>query len=220
MKKTLLLVLLCITYMATATAQSKDIKAMLTKTDHTSWRGMRFSYNHSNMRYSGGDEVFKFGYNGFSLGYVQAFSIAKKLPLFIEAGAGIDFMRHSFDGSEGDMTDKYSINILALDIPVNVVYKVKLTNKINIKPYTGIYLRLNMLAKEKDEIGGNSETFKEDYNLFDGDDGWKRVQLGWQIGAMADYSRYSIGLGYSIDFNEITESCKFGTLSVRLGYNF
>lgn len=223
MKK--LYLLLCICSMCTLAIRAQENvswKTRLTSADRTTWKGVRISYDHTNMRYSGGNDLKRIGYNGISAGYVHSFNLGRKLPLFLETGAGLDFFRHSFDGSEGRIVEKVSTNILGLNIPANVVYKINITDKIAVKPYTGLYLRLNLLAKEKFECGLTDNTSEEAVNLFDGDLGesWNRVQLGWQIGAAVDYGCYNVGVGYAIDFNPIAVDSRLGVFSLRLGLNF
>ena len=46
------------------------------------------------------------------------------------------------------------------------------------------------------------------------------MQFGWQIGATLDISKFNVGIGYALDFNEITEKTKTSKFMVKLGYNF
>ena len=94
-----------------------------------------------------------------------------------------------------------------------------------IKPFTGFYLRANLMGKSKYELTVDGESEDETYNLFDkddmGDDGtWNRVQVGWQIGTTLDINKFNIGIAYALDFNEIAEKLKSSKFQVRLGYNF
>lgn len=221
MKKILSFLILVLSFATVICAQEySSWKTLLTGADKATWKGVRFSYDHTNFRYSGGNDMVRLGYNGFSLGYVQSFLLGRKLPLFLETGAGVNFLRHSYDGSDDVIVNKYSTNVFALSVPVNVVYKIEVTDRISIKPYTGLYLRANLMAKQNAESGLNGKTYEDDVNLFDGDsESWKRVQLGWDVGVTAGYSRYNIGIGYAIDFNKIAYEAKLGTLSVRLGMN-
>ena len=79
------------------------------------------------------------------------------MPLFIQTGIGINFSRHSDSESESDeyygytvgYESKNSITQLGLNIPINLVYGVKINEQLAIKPYTGFYLRVNLMAKER-----------------------------------------------------------------------
>ena len=133
--------------------------------------------------------------------------------------------------------NKWSTTTLGLTIPLNVVYKININDKLALKPYTGFYLRVNLMSKSNDKmevsipsefsqyVDASDYEWDEDYNNFDkddvGEDGtWNRVQFGWQIGATLDINKFNVGIGYALDFNEIAEKTKCGIFSARLGFNF
>ena len=124
-----------------------------------------------------------------------------------------------------------------------------------IKPYTGFYLRVNEMAKDKDKtelsvpsgliddmvsMGASDEDIAdwmeymgasdESVNLFDEkeveeayqskDAKWNRCQFGWQIGATLDIKQFNVGIGYALDFNEISKKVKTSKFAVTVGYNF
>ena len=113
---------------------------------------------------------------------------------------------------------------MGLTIPVNLVYGVRVNDNLAIKPYTGFYVRVNLMGKEKNEWNNfnyvgtypyghyEEEVEEETYNLFDnGEDdmdgyAWKRVQAGWQIGVTFDIKKFNIGVEYGLDFNRIANS--------------
>lgn len=195
------------------------------------WQGLRFSYDRTFMSFDV-DDAEDVNMNGFSIDYVHSFKIAKSFPIFLETGAGLNFARWSDSYSEeiygSDVEEKTSITTLGLTIPVNFVYGIGINDKFSIKPYTGLYLRANLMGKEKDEVlidGESDPDYEEEYNLFDEDDmgkdgTWNRVQVGWQIGTTFDINNFNIGIAYALDFNEIAEKIKTSKFSVRLGINF
>lgn len=192
--------------------------------DVPTWKGLRFSYDRTFMSYDYEDAE-NTDMNGFSIGYVQSFKIAKSLPIFLETGAGINFARYSDSKSFDDEEYKTSITTLGLTIPVNFVYGISINDKLSIKPYTGLYLKANLMSKGKDEYTYDGETESDDYSFFDKDDVgkdgvWNRVQVGWQIGTTLDINKFNIGISYALDFNEIAEKTKTSKFSVNLGYNF
>ena len=138
--------------------------------DVEAWKGLRFSYDRVfiNQDFDDPDDL---DMNGFSVDYEHAFKITKKLPLFIQTGIGINFSRHSDSESESDeyygytvgYESKNSITQLGLNIPINLVYGVKINEQLAIKPYTGFYLRINLMAKEKEEFTLNIPSEFEDY---------------------------------------------------------
>lgn len=213
--------------------------------DVDTWKGLRFSYDRTfvNQDWDDADDA---DMNGFSIGYVHSFKIAKKLPIFFETGLGFNFARHSEDYSEdsGDPDDPYyysweekeTTTAMGLTIPLNVVYGVKINNTLAIKPYTGFYLRINVSAKDKYEYSDTEgDSFDESVNMFDEKEiseileisekeaeklTWNRCQFGWQIGATLDINKFNVGIGYALDFNEIAEKTKTSKFAVNLGYNF
>lgn len=192
--------------------------------DVPAWKGLRFSYDRTFMSYDD-KNVENTDMNGFSVGYVHSFNIAKSLPIFLETGAGINFARWS--DSESDDGDEYkeSLTTLGLTIPVNFVYGIGINDNLTIKPYTGLYLRANLMGKGKEEETYDGETDSYDWNLFDKDDMgkddvWNRIQVGWQIGTTLDINKFNVGISYALDFNEIAEKTKTSKFFVNLGYNF
>lgn len=197
--------------------------AFLKGNDHDTgtWRGLRFAYDRPILKSTAEGSELKQGFNGFTLSYVQSWHVTRTLPLFVEAGGGLSFWRHSYDFSEEDITLETSQNLLGLYIPVNAVYKIKINDHMAVKPYTGFYFRLWLTGKEKYESGVGGTTSSDSYTLF-GEDGcdWKRFQMGWQIGASLDYNAYNFGFGYGIDFNQAAPEARFGTFCLRVGMDF
>ena len=152
------------------------------------------------------------------------------LPLYMEAGAAIQYRSYKDKESDSyyDFSDKY--NLLSLNIPVNLLYRFNITDDFSISPYFGLDFRINLLGKEKLEYTANGETESEDFNLFDKGDMeelyesdkavWKRFQAGWHIGVGFDYRIIHIAVEYGTDFNEIAEKSKFATPAITLGLNF
>ena len=202
--------------------------------DVEAWKGLRFSYDRTFAKYDDGEDSEDQNYNGFSVGYVQSFKIAKKLPIFFETGLGLNYARWSEEDEyykemyDEKVTD--AENHLGLTIPLNFVYGVKINDMLTIKPYTGFYLRVNLLAKatRKADNKDLQEFFEEEemdsQNLFDSvDDGgadYKRCQFGWQIGATLDINKFNVGIGYALDFNEVCEDTMTSKFAVTVGMNF
>lgn len=219
-----LLTAMLLTCSSMSFAQFMNGGSSSSSSDVPAWKGFRLSYDRTFMSYDI-EDADNTDMNGFSVGYVHSFNIAKSLPIFLETGAGINFARYSDSESFDDEEYKVSLTTLGLTIPVNFVYGIGINDKLTIKPFTGLYLRANLMAKEKDEYTFDGETESEDYNLFDKDDVgkdgvWNRVQVGWQIGTTLDINKFNVGISYALDFNEIAEKTKTSKFSVNLGYNF
>ncbi len=163
---------------------------------------------------------------GFSIAYEHAFKVARDMPLFVQTGAGINALfqkgedEHDY-GSSGDYWAEEKLRMMSLTIPVNVVYGIRINDALTVKPYTGLYLRFNLYGKSKwkgEEVYGTHHTeFDDTLNPFDKEEVemdddvdaivkvFKRVQVGWQIGATLDFRKFNVGIGYALDFNPITK---------------
>lgn len=226
----------------TASAQLTNTQS---KPSTASWNTLYLQWNPSSFSPDKGDNE---SFTGFTVGYNRTFSISKKVPLFIEAGVGLQYSFKSKDIIDDyiDKDDVISIeqkfSVLSMKVPVSLMYDWQIPNsKVAITPYAGIDFRFNILGKLKYDISGDYADAVEDYikeyyddnnilddrNLFDKDDmgsdsnAWKRFQIGWHIGVNARFSnKYLIGISYGQDFSEIVEKAKIRTTSITLGYCF
>lgn len=198
-----------------------DIKAVKT----SGWNRIYFSYNPSNLKYDDGDYDDNTKYQGFTVGWLNGFSLTKKVPLYMEAGVGIQYRGYKDSDSDYDYESTYKESLMSLNIPVNVLYRFNIVDDFSISPYFGLDFRLNLLGKGKYEEEYDGDSDSETINLFDEDDMgkdlvYKRFQAGWHIGVGFDYRALHFGVDYGTDFSEICEDCHFGTTSVTLGVNF
>ena len=92
--------------------------------------------------------------------------------IFFETGLGLNFARTSEDESWTDdysygypitVDNKWSTTTLGLTIPLNIVWGVKINDMLAIKPYTGFYLRVNVMSKNKykTEVGIPSDMIND-----------------------------------------------------------
>lgn len=210
---------------SSSTSSKSSFDATSVKTD--GWSRIYVSYTPSKMKfdYDDADDV---KFKGFTVGWLRGFGLTQNLPLYMEAGAGIQYRTYkdedseSYSGYEYSYSDKYTM--WSLNIPVNLLYRFNVTDDFSISPYFGLDFRVNLLGKNKSEVTMYDETDSEDWNLFDDDDmdgdPWGRFQAGWHIGVGLDYRAIHFGVEYGTDFNEIAEKSKFATTSVTLGLNF
>ena len=183
-------------------------------------------------------------FSSFSLGYSHAFGVANTLPLYVEAGVGLQYYWNSEDYGDEDYTETVKTHVLSVKVPVDLTYKFQIANSsVSILPYVGLNLRYNLSGKMKSEY---SEDDDEDYyapkrasysyddedeesdelDLFDKkdmgkDEVWKRFQIGWHVGVKAQFGKnFMAGVGYGSDFSEITKKVKSGEWTIQLGYTF
>lgn len=175
-------------------------------------------------------------FTGFSIGYNKAFSVSKSSPLFLEAGAALQYSFNSedYDYEYDDEGFTQKTNFLSAKIPVSLMYKFDLPNSsVSLVPFVGVDFRFNISGKQKIEYNDDDDDYyyddDEDNNEFDlfdkkdmGKNGvWKRFQVGWHIGVNAHLGKnWLVGVSYGSDFSEIAKKNKISTTSVTLGYRF
>lgn len=131
--------------------------------DLTGWQRVTVSFNPTKISYDY-DDADPMKMTGFSVGYAKGFSIAKQVPLFLEAGINAQFAFKKLDredledtgfdapstggSNEYDIETKFTT--MNLNIPVNLAYKFSLNNgKTSLVPYAGINFKFNIIAKKK-----------------------------------------------------------------------
>lgn len=204
---------------ASSTSSSFDLTSVKTN----GWSRIYVSYLPSKMKLDY-DDADDFKFKGFQVGWLKGFGLTQRLPLYMEAGAAIQYRSYKDEESDSyyDFSQKY--NLLSLNIPVNLLYRFNIKDDFSISPYFGLDFRINLLGKNKYEETYDGDTDSWDGNLFDDDDmdneAWKRFQAGWHIGVGFDYRIIHIAIEYGTDFNEIAEKSKFATTAITLGLNF
>lgn len=177
----------------------------------------------------------------FEVGYLRGIGLTSKVPLYLEVGGALQFRSSKWDYSDSDDGASAAVNIkanmLSLNIPVSLAYRININEDFAISPNFGFDFRINLTGKLKGDIsasyGGESEEMElmdidlfKDQTYYDIEgyemkwEGWKRFQAGWHIGVGFDYKVLHFGVNYGTDFNEITKKCKIATTSVGVGWNF
>ena len=204
---------------ASSTSSSFDFTSVKTN----GWSRIYVSYLPSKMKLDY-DDADDFKFKGFQVGWLKGFGLTQRLPLYMEAGAAIQYRSYKDEESDSYYDFSQKCNLLSLNIPVNLLYRFNITDDISISPYFGLDFRINLLGKNKYEETYDGDTDSWDGNLFDDDDmdneAWKRFQAGWHIGVGLDYRIIHIAVEYGTDFNEIAEKSKFATTAITLGLNF
>lgn len=170
--------------------------------------------------------------SAISLGYSRAFGVSKSIPLFVEAGAGLQYT-WTDEGSEDNLD--VNTKLLSIKIPVDLMYKFQIPNSsVAIMPYAGLNLRFNVWGEQKWEYISDddysdyydSDDEKTTFDLFDKkdmgkDEVWNRFQIGWRAGVKARFGKsFMIGAGYGSDFSELYKKAKIGEWTLQLGYTF
>lgn len=173
----------------------------------------------------------------FEIGYLRGIGLTSQIPLYLEVGGALQFRSSKWSEndsySEGFFSNEIKANMLSLNIPVSLAYRISINDDFAISPNFGFDFHINLTGKLKAAYSEsyNGEFYEEEaeVDLFkDGSyedyeiewEGWKRFQAGWHIGVGFDYRALHVGVKYGTDFNEITEKTKIATTSVTLGFNF
>lgn len=168
-----------------------------------------------------------YSFTGFSAGYNHAFSLSQNVPIYVEAGVGVQYSFWSGDmyvptnsNHETQIKDA-DIKLLSAKVPLSLAYKFDIPNSdFSIIPNAGVDFRFNILAKL------NSDQIEKSVNLFNDEnlgETWKRFQVGWHVGVNFMFNNtFMIGGSYGTDFTTIWNyfDCKMHTGSVTLGYCF
>lgn len=158
-------------------------------------------------------------FNGFTVGYNKAISVAGETPLFIDAGGAITAAFYS--ESEGD--EELSITFISAKVPVSLMYKWQVSDAVSILPYGGLYARFNVVGNMKYDDGYDDETISvfDKKDMGSSDATWKRLQMGYQIGVNVMFNnKWHLGLAYASDFSEVCKKCKFNTPAITFGFDF
>ena len=194
------------------------------------WGTFYVQYNPVKMSYKDDDDD-ALSFKGFSVGYDHAFSVSKSLPLFVEAGLGLQYFTYKDEEDDEYYSFEDKISMLSLKVPVSLAYRWDIPgSKVSLMPFAGLTLRFNVTGKETMTYEEDGDSEEEEVDLFDKDDvekyfgdedyAWKRFQMGWQIGVKASISNFVLGVSYGGDFSEIAEDAKSKTTSITLGYRF
>lgn len=119
-------------------------------------------------------------FTGLSFGYSQAFGLTPSMPIFVEAGLGVQYSFKKEDKLE-DYADQFGLNedelsllmnpevkfsMFSAKIPVNLMYAFQIPNSsIMIAPYVGVTGRFNISGTNtmKYNITEDFREFMKDY---------------------------------------------------------
>lgn len=204
MKKQLMVVAMTLISL-TAFAQSTKEKRVALENNLDNYNRISLSFTSFSASKDGllGDEAMRLP--GFKFGWTGGYSVGKKLPFFVEAGAEIQYNTRRGDFAWNN--DELRASTLGFVVPVNFGYKLGFKNGAYIEPYCGLHLKMNLAGKykiirdsestEKDVSASwwNEKEMKENINV-DNSKGFNRFQLGWQVGLNVGYKRVNFNLAY------------------------
>lgn len=162
--------------------------------------------------------------NGVTLNYVHGFKISQS-QFFIEIGASASFNIEYTDITKYQLDFYEKFLNVAIRIPLNFSYKLKLSEVFSLYPFLGPYVKINPHSE------GFNEDYHRDYNsitpLYSRN---TLVQGGVEGGVGFTISNFYFGIQYGFDINprakwilrEKDEIIKIKTsqLSLNLGVQF
>lgn len=117
----------------------------------------------------------------------------------------------------------YIVNQNYFEIPLLMAVKVKINNDWKLDFQSGPFLAFGLSGKYK-KIEGSYDGYIPQAFKKDGNDGYKRFDFGWNVGAGINFYHYYVGMGYDISFLELTDNEKYreknAVLMINFGYNF
>ena len=227
--------------------QAQLVTSSLTKeTSKKGYQSIYFQWNPSTIKSDGLDHDFirtdedylreiliddaSYHFTGMTMGYSRAFNLTQDFPLFLEIGGALQysFADNSYSAYNLDTmkigTVSPDITFVSIKVPLKLICNWDIANNFTIAPYAGITTRFN--------VWGHYDVFYDitNYNkAYSGNNmfskkglGWKRFQIGWQIGANFKFQNFLyLGASYGTDFNSFTsDHAKIHTTSVTLGFIF
>jgi len=178
-------------------------------------------------------------YNGYGLGYTVDFRVSNSMPLYVGTGLDIRFLFHNNDYKDNLDYDrifaKVNCTLINLNLPVNVSYRVPVTDDFFMTPFAGLDFRVQVYGNASIKTNGAPVTIGEalfdeeayidnSINLFSRDDmggaRLRRFQMGWHAGLNFEYRRFNLGLSFGTDFVKIHKNTGGSNFLVSLGYTF
>ncbi len=193
-------------------------------------RRIGINYSSKNIEADGAkDGPFAEPWNGFSLYWISGSQILKNNPIFLEWGMKFNANFYTDSTSEGKAEVEAFGYFMNVEVPVNVGYKVNVSDGISVMPYIGLNVKGNLFGEYDVTTtydGKKVDTYCFDIDFFDKDDmdgsknTFKRVQLGWQVGAYVDLNKFYVNAQYGADFGEIAKDFTTNAFSVGVGLKF
>lgn len=169
------------------------------------------SYLLSNPIFEGSSSSIDDLFHGVGIGYMFGINITgHNLPLFLEFGPEVNYAISSTnDYHWGDAT----AHLLSVVCPVNLTYKLHVSDNITISPFVGINNRVNCLGMIKGD--------KRDADFFDssdfGSNTANRYQFGMNVGMGVYFGKFYVGYRYNKDFSDYLKDMTFDNHYLSLG---
>ena len=179
-----------------------------------------------------------FSLNGFVAGYSVDFRITTHHPLYLGTGLYVRFTTRDKTFHDTNTYDaikaKVSTHFLNFNVPINLSYRLPLSETFNITPQLGLDFRVQAIGKRTTTISYPSGAHipsasvsgftPGSVNLFSrhvlGEQALRRFQAGWHAALKLQYDQFVLGISYGTDFAKLRNELGSSNLLVNLGYVF
>lgn len=177
----------------------------------TSTFGVRGGINVSNI---GGDINNTEAKLGFNIGATLDYGLTSDIYLL----TGLDLTSKGFKIK--DDNSKSKANLIYIQLPVHVGYKLTVSNDTEITFHMGPYMAYGIGGKYKKDLEG-LKTEGSTFDVFR----FNRFDFGFGIGVQADFKNVGVGLGYDWGLSNISKIKGEGKIRnkniyITLGYKF
>ena len=153
--------------------------------------------------------VDSWGHVGFNVGYSRGINLVNSLPLFLELGGEVNYTSGTESGEYGRYDCDYSISLINVSVPVNVTYRVPVSESFAIAPFAGVNFKYNAMGLVK---GKTSRGESEWYSVFNEknlkkylgtDEGPNVFQIGLNVGVnLVVSNKFVFGYRFTPDLTD------------------
>lgn len=146
---------------------------------------------------------------GMTLGGVVGLRVSDTTPLFLESGL--------YYTERGAKKDSYKVSLNYLELPLLIKYGIKATDDIAVLPFIGPYFGYAISGRSRiPGMDGSMSSFRKG--------GFKHADMGFKLGAGAEYNKLYLELGYQFGVANISDtdgaSARTGAFFANFGVNF
>lgn len=156
---------------------------------------------------------------GFHLGGMYRLQLLSDTPLFFEPGLELQFKGGKLTRSGTSST----LNLIYVEVPVMVAYRIQLNDKWAIQPALGPFFSFGVSGTLKQSYMGQTQSG----DLFGSNGALKRGDVGFKIALGALLNRIYFGFGYDLSFVNLPKNytkgdpkLRNGSFYISAGYNF
>ena len=174
--------------------------------------GLRVGMNVANI---GGKNI-----DGFDskIGLNGGVSVDFNLTNSFSINSGLFFTQKGAKAEDGDYEERLTANFI--ELPIYASYRMNFAPQSQLQIFFGPYLDYGVYGKITEKEDGEEES----YSVYEGEDSFKRFQMGLGIGAGYTFHKVYVGLQYQFGLTKMFDAGdakpKYNNFSISVGYNF